>query len=48
MKMLPVRYSKTNGNIYIGGRKNKLSIFTRTRTARLQLFGYTLHFGKWD
>lgn len=42
----PIRYSKNNGAIHIGGRNNKLSIFTREKSARLHIGKHTFHFGK--
>lgn len=43
----PIRYSSTNGALHIGGRKYKLSIFTREGCARLHLGDRNFHFGNW-
>lgn len=43
----PIRYSKTNGALHIGGRHNKLTIFTGERCARLHLGKRTFHLGSW-
>lgn len=45
--MKPIRYHKNNGALNIGGANNKLTIFTRTKKARLHLFGRCYHFGSW-
>lgn len=43
----PIRYSETNGALNIGGYRNKLTVFTRERCARLHIGRRTFHFGKW-
>lgn len=45
--MKPIRYSKTNGALNIGGRHNKLAIFTREKCARLHIGNRTFHFRDW-
>lgn len=42
-----IRYAKTNGALHIGGRNNKLTIFTRDGCARLHLGKHVFHFGDW-
>lgn len=44
----PIRYKKgTNGALHIGGRYNKLTIFTYEKCARLQLGKHVFHFGNY-
>lgn len=43
----PIRYAETNGALHIGGRHNKLIIFTRERCARLHVGKHVFHFGNW-
>ena len=43
----PIRYAETNGALHIGGRHNKLTIFTWERCARLHIGKHTFHFGNW-
>ncbi len=46
--MKPIRYSKTNGALNIGGRNNKLTIFTREKCACFTFQGRRIfHFGKY-
>lgn len=46
--MKPIRYSKTNGALNIGGRNNKLTIFTREKCACFMFQGRRIfHFGNW-
>lgn len=46
--MKPIRYSKTNGALNIGGRNNKLTIFTREKCACFTFKGRRiLHFWNW-
>mgnify|MGYP000401600834 CR=1 FL=1 len=42
-----IRYSKANGALNIGGLRNKLTILTRDKCARLHLGRRTFHFGDW-
>ena len=42
-----IRYSRTNGSINIGGRRTKLTVFTRERCACLTVRGVRVaHIGK--
>lgn len=43
-----IRYSEINGALNIGGRNNKLTIFTREKCACLTFQGRRIfHFGDW-
>ncbi|NCB52873.1 MAG: hypothetical protein EOM54_13520 [Clostridia bacterium] len=44
----PIRYAKNTGALHIGGRQNKLTIFTLEHCARLEIGKRTWHFGNWD
>lgn len=45
--VITVSPDSTNGALHIGGRKYKLSIFTREGCARLHLGDRKFHFGNW-